>query len=70
MKRIEAIIRKTKFEDVKEALLRHRTEPTGEDIPWRPVLDGRDRARGSDHRMSRSAGSTYGQGYSRSGAYR
>ena len=40
MKRIEAIIRKTKFEEVKEALLASRA-----------VLDGCDRTCGTYHRL-------------------
>ena len=110
MKRIEAIIRKTKFEDVKEALLQsdidwfeyHNVhgigqsreeriyrgvqystdviervaltivcrdqfvEPTGTYLSWRAVLDGRDRARGTDHRLPRSASRTNGEGDTRS----
>ena len=44
MKKIEAIIRKTKFEEVKEALLSSdiRTEPSGKDLSWRAVFYGRD----------------------------
>ena len=40
MKKIEAIIRKTKFEEVKEALL--STEPSGKGLSWRAVFYGRD----------------------------
>ena len=36
MKKIEAIIRKTKFEEVKEALL------SGKGLSWRAVFYGRD----------------------------
>ena len=69
MKRIEAIIRKTKFEDVKEALL-------NSDIDWFEYHNvhgiGQSRQeriyRGVQY-MSRSASGTYGQGDSRSGTY-
>ena len=50
MKRIEAIIRKTKFEEVKEALLSsdidwfeyHNVHGIGANLSWRAVLDGCD----------------------------
>ena len=58
MKRIEAIIRKTKFEEVKEAHL-----------PWRAVFYRRHRARGTDHRLPRPVCGTHGEGHSAGGTH-
>ena len=70
MKKIEAIIRKTKFEEVKAALLSSDIDWFEYHISWRPVFNRCHRARCHHHRLSRhhcrpndkgdSEGSPYG----------